>query len=926
MKGLIPLCKKLIGVIMKGLIVDNYSGVSENELSTYKLINTIIENSLRDNKAISLYFATNFVFFDAFKKLLPNIKKLFDNDLLKSIYILVTSDVKNSLKDFLHSLKNDFIIMDRDDYFLMNLLYKAGVLKVKINYKITNVNSFYFIRYENKLRLWFGTAALSDTAQEDRFELIIPISSRDNKREKSYLNIYKKMWNKSDHIVGSKHIMEILREYANAEVINLNPRSFIASLLITINKEYLVKNISVDLSNMSEFHNMGYYSSIDKLERFGGAILSSTVGYSESFVASMVVKYYFDKNHKTMMLVSPDSRERWSHHLKSSGMQPDQISLLKKSALQSPEFNPENFVGYKLLVIDNAECLFMSDTNENLSKRNLDKLISNNPGLHILLVSSSIINVSMHDLLNVSRCFMRDEFAIKNKEISDKIKQLEEIISNADISNKNIEIIKDVLSAYLVKIDITTGDAPHDMTQHDANKPFITTVKYAYDPEITHKIYERITSSVAALNFEYTKLKSGTLNSNPEVINWYRWRYMRRIDSSLISFIEASKELLGKSEFCLKILSDIDGDLENETLFSNYQIANIKKALTELDDDSKSKVIENIKSDINNLNSLLGSITSIKYLENKDEKITNLLRILNTENKPTIVFSESDDTLRYIKKRLLVYGNFKVEIITGDKFRVDGDDLGVTECKEIDKICGDFNEGKINIILANDSIPEEMRIPKAKVIVNFDLPNDPTILSKRNRKSSTQLNINKVKIYNFQADKRIDKETSLLEELKVDPGVLISYFGIDYIIWCMEEKHIEKIDNSNVSELIILTKDYKDYLSKKNTDEIKKFISTLPAENLVLREFIKFYNLSQETLKLSNVKYKKPFFTSLISDSNYYYVVYKMGETIYTHNNLKFSGVKEDGELNDEELEKITEELKLDKNSGQILGVIRYQS
>lgn len=53
------------------------------------------------------------------------------------------------------------------------------------------------------------------------------------------------------------------------EVVYLHPRDFIINLIKILGKEYLVKNISADLSYLAEFQNMSYYLCIEKLTKYG---------------------------------------------------------------------------------------------------------------------------------------------------------------------------------------------------------------------------------------------------------------------------------------------------------------------------------------------------------------------------------------------------------------------------------------------------------------------------------------------------------------------------------------------------------------------------------------------------------------------------------------------------------------------------------
>ena len=329
---------------------------------------------------------------------------------------------------------------------------------------------------------------------------------------------------------------------------------------------------------------------------------------------------------------------------------------------------------------------------------------------------------------------------------------------------------------------------------------------------------------------------------------------------------------------------------------------------------------------------VFASAQNIKYLENRDEKITSLLKIITSESKPTVIFSECNETIRYIQRRLQEYGNIKADTIFAELSDIDGDEIFNQESSNIIEACRKFETEEVNILIANDTIPEDIKLPRAKVIINFDMPINPSILSKRNRIAALKPDINKIKIYNFQSDRRVDKEITLFETLQTPLKELLAYYGVDFVLWCFDEGHIEKISNEKTPDYYLLTKEYKDFLAKKNTDELKsKFAPSLSNDDVSLREFVKYLSISEETLKLAPTTFKKPIYTSLTADHDSFYVIYQTTTGIHTNGRLNFNVNKAEQSFTSEELRAIHSILENSisiANEGELLyiiGIISYK-
>jgi len=347
---------------------------------------------------------------------------------------------------------------------------------------------------------------------------------------------------------------------------------------------------------------------------------------------------------------------------------------------------------------------------------------------------------------------------------------------------------------------------------------------------------------------------------------------------------------------------------EGTKLFSVERLENIKDTFLSLSPNKRRRILRNIESDISSIKDMLRNIKLIKGLEARDEKIRKLIEILERERKPTIIFSESRDTVVYIGRRLRKYGKFKFELAYGGEDPIDeetGEKVKVKFRKE--DIERRFNDGEFDVLVSTDVMGEGVNLPRADIVINFDLHYNPVRLIQRDGRAIRINNPKKITIYNFRPDERIDVELELCNRLARRVENIIATIGLDFLIWSLEEKKISGFSEKNRKRIIELIREYKDLLATKTPEELKKSVPpTLSKEDKVLREFIKFWGISEETIESRAKKYRKPIYTGLKRTATTdYFIVFKYRGSIYTIGELSFSETPIHDKLSKEEMKKV---------------------
>lgn len=920
---------------MKYKLINNHCGLLNHETSAFQIMKNEINDAINKETTTDFFIIANFNFFDAFKKLLPEIEILNNAGKLGKIRILISSEESITPKDFLFDLRNDAITLGESDFQQIKKLYNNKKISFRINYKDKIKTLMYIVKNENKYKVYCGNTSLtSEKVGEAHICLLTEVTGKSQIKQKKFLLFFKKLWMISDTHINNIRIICYLNAYANLELMHLPLRRFISSFLKKNKKEYLVKNIGRNDSPIIDFQNNAFYACVERMENYGSIMLSNSIGISENRLTARVIKFYYLRNRNILIIASEERILIWKKLLKEEGMFRDGITFLDRKNLQSPDFDDSQYVENDFIIVDEAE-YFSTAKDINNRRKHFQKILNQNPEAKLMMISKNIINDSLLDLVYIVNTFIRGSYKniLEEIGINEKLAKLENDILNKTMNNDSIDTIQNILDLFLVQQELKLFDfnstKVYEVGQ-EANRPQIITVKYTYSHEIFTAIFENLLPTIMNLNFEYTKLKFIKYHDEPSLIHWYKWKMLRKIDSSLFAFTATCENFCAKTQFVSGLLrGNKDNMDEGLKYFTSYQIGNILKSFEDTTLKEKNEIIGRLEADYIGTTKLLENINNIKYLGNKDEKITALLKIINSENKPAIIFSESDDTLRYLQKRLLEYRSKKIEVIPGENASYDGEDMIKVENSDIEKICQDFENDEIEILLVNDNIPEEIKLPHAKVIINFDLPNIPFILSKRINKTTSDPKINKIKIYNFQSDKRVDKEIELFEKMNLDVSDIISYFGIDYVQWCRNIKNITDISNDNIQTLLLMTKEYKDFLAKKNIDDVTyKMPQKLPYDDISLRQFIKYLDISEETLKLTENKFKKPIYTILKSDQESFYIIYLTSRGLKTYSNIHFSETEVNREITTDEAEKITDiiknEIKSENDFIEVIGIIVY--
>jgi len=876
---------------VRACIVNNKAGVLENEKSVLEIFEDYIEKALSRHEKISFYVAVGFFFFEGFQRLYPKLKKLDEKGLLGEFQLIMGRETKKTTKEVLKALRQDASYLTDETFEFIKRLYNQRKFDFRIFLERGFHIKLYLFRLERSgLDVWAGSANLTKAGLEGNIELIVPTGATIDEKE-IFLEFFNKLWERSTDDVEELKVIDVIESAAKSKFIYLEPREFFANLIKLWEKEYLVKNISADLSYLAEFQNMSYYLVLEKLKNYGGCILANSVGLGKTDVACMVARYYRELDKRVLIIVPPQIKENWKKTLKKVGLsvKDKNIELISMGLLQKSEFNYEQYRNFDLIIVDESHNFRNPGSNR---RQNLDNIIKVNSTAHILLITATPINVSILDFISLLKLFLNTTYKnkLESEGITHKMKRIEVNVNNGIINKEIIGELNYLIQKFSVRIDWVDvlNHFQEDLMKiagvESFKKPEIHQIEYHYDRDIKKNIFDNVVPFLLKLNYEYTKLWEKEYKEDKNLIWWYKWRLYKRLESSIIAFKRSLEHMLERNEFLLRNLriltvnSSVDIFSDAGDLFEEERLLNIKNTFVSLPLELQQKVIKNIAEDIETIKWMLERVNKISGLEKKDKKLQELVRILEQENKPTIIFSESADTVEYITKHLKRLNKFSLEMVHG-KLKIN---------KEL--VQERFNKGLVDILVTTDVLSEGVNLPRADVVINFDLPYNPVRLIQRSGRAIRITNPKEIRIYNFLPAREIDKELELCQRVEQRVETIAASIGLDFMIWSIEEGKIEEINESNRSRILNLIREYKEILASRSPDEIiSKIPPTLSPEDTALREFVKYYSISEETIENYAKKYSKPIYTSLNGKEKGYFILFEYKGGMYTIGKLYFS-------------------------------------
>lgn len=611
---------------------------------------------------------------------------------------------------------------------------------------------------------------------------------------------------------------------------------------------------------LTEFQKIGVISAHNKIKNLHGVLISDAVGLGKTYIAIDLIKHF--KYGKTLLIVPASLKDNWHEELKNNHVQhlPAMISLQDLSLLSEDDL--QKYKQYKFIIVDEAHRL-RHKANKNYKK--LQQIIDSDHTKRFVFLTATPISNSIQDLENILNLFVspRDLLYI-NPSLSmsafkDYTKIQSKILSGEQVpiseSQDTLKTIKKILAEVMVlrTRSYIAAKYPHITINGIEHKfpppPQLIPVECSFSPTYVN-IHNAVADLFKALELPHVRAAN---TSSPSFIALYLSHIFKRLESSVHSFV-CSLNNLHKAESIFKnnILNyglkhaielqwnngsnsekHIEFDYLNDEEFNpdssidfnatndNLIIIDKYGRKTPL---SRRDVLCKIDSDLDLIQNFLTQhikpIHKTPFCYQGDPKIKLLIDKINANiTQKILIFSQYVDTVEYIYENLAFRFN-NIDWIVGTP-TLNKRASKYTRNEKISMfapIANHFSGTQIDILIASDTISEGVNLQDCSLIINYDLPWNPTRMIQRLGRVDRIGSTVQTKAINFLPDKIFDNTLRLLEKIsgkiKIRSAVigfenplLTKHDPINHII--IGESNTEDIDAS-LNKLRHST-DYSDY-------------------------------------------------------------------------------------------------------------------
>lgn len=612
-----------------------------------------------------------------------------------------------------------------------------------------------------------------------------------------------------------------------------------------------------------------------------GFILADVVGLGKTVVACMIAKRFVNANgqNTNILVVHPPAlKGNWEETTKLFGLK-NKVQLVSNGALDKVLdgiYSYREVEDYDMVIVDEAHGFRSNTSNKYDMLQQICKAPRANDGFvsgydkKIMLLSATPLNNRPDDIKNLLLLFQNSNQCtiegVKNleaffKPITDEYNELMKGRASLRDTSSIDQIYKTIRTSILDKVVVrrtrnniqnNTGYS-EDLKKQGIFFPTIhppKPLKYELDNSLAclfsdtlyllkEKLHYARYRAIQYLDDEeyLSNLSTDAKHISDNLASIYRVLMVKRLESSFYAFKKSLRSLLTITQGMIRMFE------ENKVLIAPDM--NVKKLqnkgwdIEQIIDHIISKGYEEsefvfgesnfqptlkrlLLEDEKNLKDFIERWDKIDY----DPKLDCFLQELDStflcvDNNPTgklVIFSESVDTVDYLKKQII-------------KRLHRNDVLGVSSAnrsKKFERIVANFDANfkeqvdDYNILITSDVLAEGVNLHRANVIINYDSPWNATRLMQRigrvNRIGSKAKAIHN---YMFYPSEEGNNEIQLYQNALIKMQGFHSAFGEDAQIYSVEEI---------VREFQLFNPDIKDSVDKtlELVEEVRKLYDTEP--------------------------------------------------------------------------------------------------
>ena len=521
------------------------------------------------------------------------------------------------------------------------------------------------------------------------------------------------------------------------------------------------------------------------LETYNGVFISDVVGLGKTYIGAMLAKRLRGRK---LIISPPVLKENWERVLWEFDVSAKVESLGKLDSILKMDADSYNYV-----FIDEAH-RFRNDDNDTYAK--LHEICN---WKKVVLISATPQNKYISDIANKIYLFQnrKNSNIIPNqKDLEGFFKKLEKKLKKYDkgtpeyleVSKEvSTEIREKVLNHIMVrrtrKEIIKYYDK--DLKSQGLTFPTLNTpekIVYEFDNQV-EVVFNKTLDTIKVLSYaryktltylnevppKYKSLLTGQQNMG----GFMKGILLKRLESSFYAFnktldrfIESYENFISMYKSGVVYVSkkynvyDLMNNGEEEKLDF---IVDKEDAFKFKSDEFNSIFIEDLEFDLSNLKRIRRMWDPIENDPKLDKFIDDLKNNKLLKKSKILIFTESKETAEYLKKNIDMHFKNQTILFTGGSKNKDRDIIQENFNPDVSKT---NQKNDFRILVTTDILAEGISLHRANVIVNYDLPWNPTrIMQRVGRINRVGTQHDNIYVFNFLPSAQVGEHMSLEENI-----------------------------------------------------------------------------------------------------------------------------------------------------------------
>lgn len=632
----------------------------------------------------------------------------------------------------------------------------------------------------------------------------------------------------------------------------IKPYELYIKFLYEYFKEKLEKKETLEIKPPKGFMKLEYQQEAVRtiseiVDKYNGCFLADVVGLGKTYITAM---YMQNLPGKKLVICPPPIIESWEDAINDFGVR----SAIVVSLGKLEHIKKKGYQDFDYIFIDEAHRF----RNENTSQYQLLHEICY--GKKVILITATPLNNSIYDFYPLITLFQ----PAKNSTIPG-MRNLEGFFINArnrlkkldkstpeyieEVKNISKEVRNKVLKYILVRrtrrdvkeyfsndikkqgLFFPEVDAPHRIVyqyNEKTNEIFDTTIsKLKHFTFARYQPGNNLKATFKRSDFEQTQERN--------LVGFMKTMLIKRLESSRFAFLQTVSRFINSYEQFIKMYNSGTVYISKKVDVYDYlESENEDELIEALENDSKAKIYEANQFNDDFIDKLEFDLSILKWIKDswskidKDFKKDAFIQALKSDeylkDNKILIFSESMETGLDLYNSLYEYFGNSVLFYSSGECRYENKSVSPNTVKDL--IHKNYDpkyyetSDDIKVLITTDVLAEGINLHRSNIIINYDLPWNPTrVLQRVGRINRVGSIFDKIHIYNIFPSATADNELNLEDNIKAKIQAFHETLGEDAKYLTEEEETTNhKLFGENFYDKVTNKDTYNEDESEENSD------------------------------------------------------------------------------------------------------------